>query len=115
MEFRKATEKDLHTIVRMLADDELGATRECFEDPLPDTYIEAFNDVESQVGNQIIVAVEDEKVIGCMQLIIIPGLARLGMKRAQIEGVQNSPAFFPSALANFAMKYSYTLPNTSCL
>src|SRR5699024_2393222 len=39
-------------------------------------------------GNQILLAIEDETVIGCMQLTIIPGLAKLGMKRAQIEGVR---------------------------
>src|SRR5699024_5991245 len=35
-----------------------------------------------------ILAVEHQKVIGCLQLTIIPGLARLGAKRAQIEGVR---------------------------
>ena len=88
MEFRKANQNDLHSIVRLLADDELGSQRERFEDPLPAAYYEAFNAIESQVGNQIILAVDDQKVIGCLQLTIIPGLSRLGMKRAQIEGVR---------------------------
>lgn len=88
MEFRKATEKDLYEIVRLLADDELGAQRERFEEPLPFAYYEAFHAIESQIGNQIILAVADEKVLGCLQLTIIPGLARQGMKRAQIEGVR---------------------------
>src|SRR5690625_7536007 len=44
--------------------------------------------MEAQVGNQIILAVENQRVIGCLQLTIIPGLARQGMKRAQIEGVR---------------------------
>src|SRR5690625_4802024 len=88
MEFRKANKNDLYAIVRLLADDELGSQRERFEDPLPTTYIKAFNEIELQDGNQIILAVVDEKVIGCIQLTIIPGLARQGMKRAQIEGVR---------------------------
>jgi|SRR5690625_66982 len=88
MEFRKATEKDLHSIVRLLADDELGAQRERFEEPLPAIYYEAFKAIESQDGNQIIVAIDGQNVIGCLQLTIIPGLARQGMKRAQIEGVR---------------------------
>lgn len=88
MEIRKANQDDLHSIVRLLADDELGSQRERFEDPLPVAYYEAFNAIESQVGNQIMLAVEDEKVIGCLQLTIIPGLSRQGMKRAQIEGVR---------------------------
>ncbi len=88
MEFRKANEGDVHAIVRLLADDELGSQRERFEVPLPTAYVEAFKAIESQVGNQIILAVENQKVIGCLQLTIIPGLARQGMKRAQIEGVR---------------------------
>lgn len=88
MEFRKANQDDLQSIIRLLADDELGAQRERFEEPLPADYYEAFNSIESQIGNQIILAVEDQKVLGCLQLTIIPGLARQGMKRAQIEGVR---------------------------
>lgn len=88
MEFRVATQDDLPSIVRLLADDELGAQRERFEEPLPMAYYEAFNEMELQGGNQIILAVENEKVIGCLQLTIIPGIARQGMKRAQIEGVR---------------------------
>ena len=88
MEFRIANKNDLHSIVRLLVDDELGSQRERFEEPLPAAYYEAFNAMEAQVGNQIILAVENQRVIGCLQLTIIPGLARQGMKRAQIEGVR---------------------------
>jgi|SRR5699024_5723415 len=88
MEFRKANKNDLYSIVRLLADDELGSQRERLEEPLPTSYSEAFNAIKSQSGNQIILAVENQRVIGCLQLIIIPGLARQGMKRAQIEGVR---------------------------
>ncbi|WP_404358871.1 GNAT family N-acetyltransferase [Cytobacillus firmus] len=72
----------------MLADDELGAKRERYEEPLPDCYYKAFKALEVQSGNQIILAVDGQAVIGCLQLTIIPGLARQGMKRAQIEGVR---------------------------
>lgn len=93
MEFRNATAEDLTAIVRLLADDELGATRERFEEPLPDVYREAFTEIESQKGNQIIVAIDEGKVIGCLQLTMIPGLARAGMKRALIEGVRVDSAY----------------------
>ncbi|XKF72333.1 GNAT family N-acetyltransferase [Cytobacillus firmus] len=75
-------------MVRLLADDELGAKRERYEEPLPDCYYKAFKALEVQSGNQIILAVDGQAVIGCLQLTIIPGLARQGMKRAQIEGVR---------------------------
>lgn len=88
MHFRKANEEDLQAIVRLLADDELGAKRERYEEPLPDCYYKAFKALEVQSGNQIILAVDGQAVIGCLQLTILPGLARRGMKRAQIEGVR---------------------------
>lgn len=88
MNFRKANAEDLPAIVRLLADDELGSQRERYVEPLPADYYEAFSEIEAQVGNQIILAMDGQAVIGCLQLTIIPGLSRQGMKRAQIEGVR---------------------------
>jgi len=88
MEIRTAVQHDLEAIVRLLVDDELGISREQFELPLPQAYIDAFAAIEQQSGNSIIVAVENQELIGCLQLTLIPGLARLGMTRAQIEGVR---------------------------
>ncbi|WP_153978772.1 GNAT family N-acetyltransferase [Paenibacillus xylanilyticus] len=88
MEFRTATLTHLPAIVRLLADDEMGATRERFIDPLPNEYVEAFAKIEQQIGNSIIIALDNNGVIGCLQLTIIPGIARLGTTRGQIEGVR---------------------------
>ena len=87
-EFRAATEADLPAIVRLLADDPLGATRERYATPLPAPYRRAFEALQAQSGNEIVLAVEDGEVVGCLQLTIIPGLARLGMARGQIEAVR---------------------------
>ena len=43
-----------------------------------------------QGNNDIVLAVDDGEVVGCLQLTLIAGLSRLGMKRAQIEGVRVS-------------------------
>lgn len=88
MYFRKATENDIPSIVALLVDDELGSTRESTEDYVVNDYVEAFAEMEAQSGNQLILAIDDQKVVGCLQLTLIPGLARKGMKRAQIEGVR---------------------------
>ncbi|GAF64664.1 putative acetyltransferase [Bacillus sp. TS-2] len=88
MIFRKATLKDLPQIVEMLADDELGSKRERFENPLPEVYNNAFQEIENQKGNQILVAIENDQLLGFLQLTFISGIARMGMKRAQIEGVR---------------------------
>ncbi len=85
---RVATRRDVPGIVRMLADDPLGAGREQYADPLPQTYFDAFDAMQAQPGNDILVAELDGNVVGCLQLTFIPGLSRLGMMRAQIEGVR---------------------------
>ena len=40
--------------------------------------------------NELLVAVLGDEVIGCLQLTIITGLSRRGMRRAQLEGVRVS-------------------------
>ncbi len=88
IELRTARVVDLPAIVRLLADDPLGARRERVEDPLPQAYREAFDSIQAQTGNEIIVAVDGGEVIGCLHITIIPGLSRLGMSRGQIESVR---------------------------
>jgi ribosomal protein S18 acetylase RimI-like enzyme len=87
---RRATRADLPAIVRLLADDPLGATRERSVDPLPDAYGAAFDAIEAQAGNEVLVAELAGVVVGCAQLTVIPGLSRLGMMRGQLEGVRVS-------------------------
>ena len=84
MEIRPATAVELPEIVRLLADDPLGAGRERFEDPLPAAYGSEFDAIACQHGNQVLVAVADDpkggdRVVGCLQLTFVPGLTRLGM------------------------------------
>lgn len=72
----------------MLADDVLGATREHYEDPLPAPYIEAFAEIEADGNNHLIVAEQDGKVVGTLQLTFTPSISIRGGKRATIEAVR---------------------------
>lgn len=95
---RTATESDLIEIVRLLADDPLGREREDFRVPLPACYQISFAEIVGQGGNELLVAVADAKegvdqIVGCLQLTMIPGLSRQGMRRAQIESVRVSREF----------------------
>lgn len=109
MEIRKASKQDLPAIVRLLAHDPLGATRERLETPLPAAYGEAFQAMENQGGNDVIVALEENQVIGCLQLTLIPGLSRLGMKRAQIEGVRVAEDHRGKRIGEALMEHAITL------
>jgi ribosomal protein S18 acetylase RimI-like enzyme len=87
---RTAQRDDVPAIVRLLADDMLGANRERVQEPVAPNYLKAFDEIAADPRNELIVAVEGSEVIGCLQLTIIPGLSRVGMKRAQLESVRVS-------------------------
>jgi len=86
--FRVAGRGDLPAIVAMLGDDALGATREKLASPLPREYHDAFDAIERDPNNELIVADVNGKAVGVLQLTYLPGLSRLGSWRAQIEGVR---------------------------
>jgi GNAT superfamily N-acetyltransferase len=86
--FRQATLDDLPAIVRMLADDFLGATREDPAEPLDEKYIKAFQEITASDTNELIVTELDSAIIGTMQLTFIPGISRLGSRRLLIEAVR---------------------------
>ncbi|MET3648644.1 GNAT family N-acetyltransferase [Phyllobacterium ifriqiyense] len=90
--FRKAVQTDLRTLILLLADDELGQSRETVSDPIADCYIRALKAIEEDQNQLLVAVVEDDQIIGCMQLSYIPGLSRSGMWRGQIESVRIAPS-----------------------
>ena len=89
MKFRKATRNDIVKIVSMIADDNLGKTREKFQIPLPVEYLNAFENIDTD-PNQELIVVENEthEIIGTLQLSFIQYLTYQGGIRAQIEAVR---------------------------
>src|SRR5690625_3709687 len=88
--FRNATEQDLDRIVEMLSDDPLGSKRECYQHPLPDSYMKAFKAITADSNNELIVACYGEEVIGVQQTTFTPYITHQGGWRATIEGVRTS-------------------------
>lgn len=86
LEIRPAAPDDIPTIVAMLADDPLGAERESPDDLAP--YIAAYERLARDPNQHVMVAVRDSRVVGTLQLTIIPGLSRRGATRSVIEGVR---------------------------
>jgi len=87
MIFRTATIDDVPAIVALLANDKLGSQREVNTTPLPQTYLQAFNLIDSD-PNQELIVVEEESIIGTFQLTYIHYLTYQGGIRAQIEAVR---------------------------
>ena len=89
MEFRKANRNDVFEIVKMIAHDELGKSREDFKDPLPDKYYAAFDNISNDTNQELIVLEDDNStIIGTLQLSFIQYLTYQGGIRAQLEAVR---------------------------
>ncbi|MEV4252193.1 GNAT family N-acetyltransferase [Spirillospora sp. NPDC049652] len=109
MTFREATRVDLPWIVRLLANDPIAAGRESLGGDgqaeaaaesaggavggaagagVPAAYYTAFEAIEKDPNNSVIVAELGGEIAGCLQLTYIPGLTYTGGERAQIEGVR---------------------------
>ena len=86
IDIRPASRDDIPDIVAMLADDALGATRESPEDLSP--YQSAYERLQRDPNQLLVVAESDGRVVGTLQLTIIPGLSRKGSTRSIIEGVR---------------------------
>ncbi len=86
---RPARREDIPALVELLAADQLGATRDGVRDQADlDAYERAFQAIDADPAHMLIVADRAGEVVGTMQLSFLPGLARRGALRAQIEAVR---------------------------
>ncbi len=85
---RRATRADVPVIVRLLVDDPLGRRRERYEDPLPDAYYAAFERIDGDPRNELVVVEVEGEVVATLQLTMLPYLTYQGGTRAQIEAVR---------------------------
>jgi GNAT superfamily N-acetyltransferase len=88
LEIRNADLADLPFIVALLADDVRGEGREDPSLPLAQSYLDAFAAITAAPDQQLVVAVEDGRIVGTLQLLLIPGLSHKGGWRGQIEAVR---------------------------
>jgi GNAT superfamily N-acetyltransferase len=86
---REAVVDDVPSLVELLAADQLGSARESADsvDGLA-PYLRAFESLDADPAHLLVVADADSQVVATLQLSFIPGLARRGALRAQIEAVR---------------------------
>jgi GNAT superfamily N-acetyltransferase len=96
LSFRRARRDDVPAIVGLLADDVIGAGREAgpvdASGEAGEVYRTAFDAVDADPNQLLLVAEDDGRVVGTLQLTFIPGLSRSGAWRAQIEAVRVASA-----------------------
>ncbi|MFI9767649.1 GNAT family N-acetyltransferase [Streptomyces sp. NPDC052415] len=86
LEIRPATAADVPAIVALLADDPLGAQRESPDDLAP--YMAALDRLSRDPNQRLMVAEREGRVVGTLQLTLVPGLSRKGATRSIIEAVR---------------------------
>lgn len=86
MILRPATHAELPAVLALLADEDKVV------DPasvvVTSAYERAFADIESDARNEMLVLVDGDLVVGCLQATYIPGLGKGGAERALIEAVR---------------------------
>ena len=82
---RRARIADLPDLLRLMADDAISRARES-EDPAP--YEAAFARIDADPAQLLVVAAEEDELVGTLQLTVVPGLARAGALRGQLEAVR---------------------------
>ncbi|SDD63991.1 Ribosomal protein S18 acetylase RimI [Paracoccus isoporae] len=83
--FRPGLRADVEAVVALLADDILGRSRERADLA---HYLDAFDAMQGEPGNLLVVGERDGHVLACYQLTVISGLSLSATRRAQIEGVR---------------------------
>ena len=92
MMLREAVVEDVSAIVELLAADQLGANRDgAGSEAELRPYLNAFAALEADPAHLLLVAADGNEVVATMQLSFLPGLARRGALRAQIEAVRVRP------------------------
>lgn len=86
--FRLATEKDVPAIIALLGDDEISRGREGYQAEVTPRALVAFKELEADPSNELWVGELEGVVIATLQLTIIPGLSRDGLRRALVDGVR---------------------------
>jgi GNAT superfamily N-acetyltransferase len=104
--FRSATRADLSSIVRLLADDEMGSMRERYEDPLPEAYVSAFEQIDKDSNHELIVAELNGEIIGTLQLMFLPSISVQGGLRAQVESVRVDKKYRGRGIGSELMKWT---------
>lgn len=101
---RKAQITDLHAIVSLLMQDELGKTREKLSGEIDGRYTESFERIQSDPNQYLMVVTLEGGLVGTCHLSLIPSLTFLGSLRLQIEAVRVDQALRGQGIGEWMIK-----------
>jgi GNAT superfamily N-acetyltransferase len=104
---RRARREDVPAIVALIAADQLGAARDGVRNRADlQAYEAAFQAIDGDPAHLLLVAESAGALVGTMQLSFLPGLARRGALRAQIEAVRVAESTRGSGLGAAMMRWA---------
>jgi GNAT superfamily N-acetyltransferase len=103
---RGAVRADVPAIVRLLADDALGATRERLSEPLAVSYYDAFDAIDASANDELIVAEVGGQVVGTLQITYLQHMSFGGARRAQLEGVHVAAAWRSRSVGRYLVRWA---------
>ena len=105
---RKAILEDLDEIIYLLADDNLGKTREGSSE----SYKKVFIELLSSEYFDVFVMERNKEIIGCYQIMYLPHISFKGTKRGQIESVRIKADLRGNGLGTQLMKHAIEIAKT---
>lgn len=104
---RRALESDVGPLVELIARDQLRASIESSAPEGRAPYIAAFRAIDADPAQLLCVVVDDaDTVVATMQLTVIPGLARAGATRLQVEAVRVDERLRGNGLGSAMMEWA---------
>ena len=103
--FRLATIDDLPDIIKMLADDELGKTREKYEPTLSERYISAFKKIVTDTNQELTIVEMNNEKVATFHLTFLQYLTHQGRVRAQVEAVRTNSKFRGQGIGKKVFEY----------
>lgn len=103
---RDALEADLPFIVGLIASDPIAASRDPERPGDAAAQLEGFRAIAADPNHRLLVAERAETPVGSFQLSFIPGVARGGAWRGQIEAVRVAPALQGRGIGDAMMHWA---------
>lgn len=100
---RRATPKDLPRIIALLLEDELGQTRESKSLMLDDRYNKAFQKIDQDPNQYLMVVENGNHIIGTCHLTLMPSLTFIGSTRMNIEAVRVATSYRGQKIGQWMM------------
>jgi GNAT superfamily N-acetyltransferase len=101
----RATREDVPAIAELLRDDPLGRGRETEDLAVYET---AFDEIDTDPRHLLAVVRSPQgEVVGTLQLTLLPGLARAGLTRLQVEGVRIAGELRGSGLGSAMLAWAH--------